>query len=270
MKMLFCAVVCLLWSFATAATLPKEQRTPGGVAIVPLGKAANAPTVMFGDYRVAVAPREDGWVAIVGIPLSVKPGMQRLRVTESDKERTVTFAVKDKRYRTQHLKIENDRQVNPTAEDLERIDGERTRIEAALSAHSATDAPTFALRSPVNGTRSDSFGFRRVFNGEPRNPHSGMDIAAPTGTPIRSPAAGTVIEIGDFFFNGNSVFVDHGAGLVTMYCHLSKIAVRTGDRLATGDLLGEVGATGRVTGPHLHFGVALNRAMVDPALLLQP
>jgi murein DD-endopeptidase MepM/ murein hydrolase activator NlpD len=267
---LLCCVVLLLSGVATAAILPKEQRTPGGVAIVSVGKSTTAPAVMFGDYRVAVTQRDGEWIAIVGIPLSTKPGVQRLRVADAGKERTVTFAVKDKRYRTQRLKIENERQVNPTAEDLERIDGERVRIEAALSAHSPTDAPAFVLRSPVSGARSDSFGFRRIFNGEPRNPHSGMDIAAATGTPIRSPAAGTVIEVGDFFFNGNSVFVDHGLGLVTMYCHLSKIAVRTGDRVATGDLLGEVGATGRVTGPHLHFGVALNRAMVDPALLLQP
>ena len=254
---------------AGAAELPRESRVPGGIALVPVPGDDNiAPTVIFNTHRVAVVRRDNQWIAVVGIPLAQKPGEAKLKVSTPSGTTEVPFRVADKSYRTQHLTIKNQRQVDPNPDDLKRISAETKRSDAALSKFTATDTPILQLISPVEGVRSDSYGSRRVFNGQPRNPHSGMDIAAPKGTPIRSPAAGVVVEAGDFFFNGNTLYIDHGDGLVTMYCHLDTIKVKLGDRVEQGDLLGTVGATGRVTGPHLHWGVALNRAMVDPALFI--
>lgn len=248
--------------------LPRESRVPGGIALVAVPGSDIAPTVIFNTHRVAVVRQGEQWLAVVGIPLAEKPGELKLKVSTPGGTTEVPFRITDKGYRTQHLTIKNQRQVDPNPDDLKRIGLETKRSDAALSKFTATAAPALQLISPVEGVRSDSYGSRRVFNGQPRNPHSGMDIAAAKGTPIRSPAAGTVIEAGDFFFNGNTLYIDHGDGLVTMYCHLETIKVKVGDRLTAGDLIGTVGATGRVTGPHLHWGVALNRAMVDPALFL--
>lgn len=253
---------------ALANDLPRESRVPGGIALIEIPGGELAPTALIDARRAAVIRSGDRWLAIVGIALSTKPGPHALKVATGKETVDVPFQVTDKHYRTQHLTLKNERQVNPAPDDLKRIESETKRSNTALSKFTTGGTPAFALQAPVAGERSDSYGSRRFFNGQPRNPHSGMDIAAAKGTPIHAPASGTVVEAGNFFFNGNTLFIDHGYGLVTMYCHLDEIKVKVGDRLAAGDLLGTVGATGRVTGPHLHWGVAMNRAMVDPALFL--
>jgi murein DD-endopeptidase MepM/ murein hydrolase activator NlpD len=254
-----------------ALDLPRESRVPGGVAVIDLGASVELPgAVTFNGHGAPVMKNGATWVAIVGIPLDTAPGRHAATLQpDRGDARPLEFTVTDKRYAEQRLKVANPRHVEPSKEDLERIERERKRIDAALGNFAADRSPQFVMRAPVDGRRSSSFGLRRFFNDQPRNPHTGMDIAAPTGTPIVSPAPGVVTDTGDYFFNGNTVFLDHGRGVVTMYCHLSRIDVKPGDEVDTGTPLGLVGATGRVTGPHLHWGVAVNRAMVDPALFLR-
>jgi murein DD-endopeptidase MepM/ murein hydrolase activator NlpD len=149
-----------------------------------------------------------------------------------------------------------------------RINRESAEMGAAFSSWDETQAPVMQMRAPVDGVRSSSFGLKRFFNDQPRAPHSGMDIAAAEGTPIYSPAPGIVRATGNYFFNGNTIILDHGHGLITLYCHMNTIDVAVGDKIETGEQIGKVGQTGRVTGPHLHWSINLNNVRVDPALFI--
>ncbi len=255
---------------------PRHSPVPGGVYVLDLPDASApasapaptpAPKVHVDSNRVMLLRRTDGWRAIIGIPLAQAPGGLPVTIERGGSRETRTLQIEDKAYAAQYLKVPP-RQVDLAPADAARVEVEQTRIRAALATFSEAQPASLQMRAPIGGPQSSSFGLRRFFNRQPRNPHSGMDIAAPTGTPVLAPADGRVVDAGDYFFNGKSVFIDHGQGLVTMYCHLSAIDVQAGQSVRTGDRLGAVGATGRVTGPHLHWGVALNRALVDPALFL--
>ena len=255
--------LCLQAAAATAVDLPHESAVPGGVKLLHLPDGAAMPEVDTDDTRALVVRDGDGWVAVIGIPLAAPLGARHVIVHALAGRQDAAFEVGDKRYASQSLKVPP-RQVNPSATDLARIARERVRIDAVLARYSEPPPASLRFPQPVPGRRSSSFGMRRIFNGEARNPHSGMDIAAPTGTPVLAPLAGVVVDTGDYFFNGNTVLIDHGRGLISMYCHLSRIDVQPGQAIAAGSRLGAVGMTGRVTGPHLHWGLALNRAWVDP------
>ncbi|MBL1292534.1 MAG: peptidoglycan DD-metalloendopeptidase family protein [Thiotrichales bacterium] len=255
-------------AFATTS-LPRENIVPGGVAIIALPQDADFSQVSFSNKRVMTVINNDQLYAVIGLSLKTTPGDHKLSyITKSGKASSINFKVKDKSYREQRITLKNKRQVNPYKNDLDRIAKERKLIGAAFAKWTNRSNINMQFDQPAEGSFSSLFGLKRFFNDQPRNPHSGLDIAAPTGTPIYTPADGTVIESGDFFFNGNTVFVDHGQGLITMYCHMSEIDVKNGAQLHRGDIIGKVGETGRVTGAHLHWSVSLNGTRVDPILFL--
>ncbi len=256
---------CLLGFTLLASFGPVRaaESVPGGLYLHPLPEGVVAARYL--DRPVMIFRG----VAVVGINLNATPGTHYLELEHADGHREKrTFAVTDKTYTEQHLTIENPRMVNPAAEDLTRIRKESARMRAEYLRFSEPGPSPLPFLQPVDGPQSSSFGRRRVLNGERRSPHSGLDIAAPTGTPIRNPAPGIVTITGDFYFNGQTVFVDHGQGLISMVCHLSRIDVAEGDQVDRGDVLGLVGETGRVTGPHLHWSVSLNGSRVDPVQVM--
>ncbi len=253
------------WSF----NLPQESAVPGGIKLIRLDdRSAAQPYVDAEGNRALTIQDGSTWVAVVGIPLTAPVGEHQVIVRDTQGRQELAYAVGNKKYASQSLKVAPT-QVNLSKADLARVAREHERISAAIGLYSEPAPESLRFLQPVPGPRSSSFGMRRIFNGESRNPHTGMDIAAPTGAAVVLPIGGTVVDTGDYFFTGNTVFVDHGRGLISMYCHLSAIDVKTGQRLPAGTRIGAVGMTGRATGPHLHWALSLNRTWVDPELFLR-
>jgi murein DD-endopeptidase MepM/ murein hydrolase activator NlpD len=268
----FCST--LLSSTATFA-LPQEARVPGGIAILPLaaGIAADARASYDGNPLFISREADGTRYLVVGIPLSVAAGSTaQVQIKSGEKTEALEFSISDKKYPEQHITLPpDDHHVNPSAKELARYSLEAREQQAVYSTFSAMKAsaknwPDFIM--PTAGAANPSFGKKRFFNGEARAPHLGMDIAAAEGQKALAPAAGVVAQTGNYFFNGRTVMIDHGHGLVSMLCHLSKISVKKGDVLKAGDVIGLVGHTGRATGPHLHWTVSLNNARIDPLLVL--
>ena len=274
-------LAALVVSMSTSAAMMTEaqlnilnQPVPGGVAVVDISGQTKTsthtpPTARFMDKPVLVTRTDTGkWIALVGIPLSAALGTQHIQVVQGNKNATYAFSVSNKKYREQRITLKTNKHVDLSPQDLARYEREKKLQDDAYQQFSPQLPSNLLLDRPVNGPLSSPFGLKRFFNDQPRAPHSGLDFAVPTGTPVQAPAAGRVILVGDYFFNGKTVFVDHGQSMISMFCHLSSIDVTPGASLARGQVLGKVGATGRVTGAHLHWNVSLNDARVDPAIFI--
>ena len=266
------AYICLVTSTnAFAEPVFVGNPVPGGVAIVDLGSTEDPlPRTRYGAKRVLVIKQNGQWKGLVGLSLKTLPGNYIVSYQTDNRKgssKEANIKVAPKTYPEQRIKMKQKKYVSPGKEQLSRIKREKTHMGKLFKTWRETDV-SVQLSWPVVGPLSSPFGLRRFFNDQPRNPHSGIDIAAPEGTDIVMPSDGIIIDTGDYYFNGKTVFVDHGQGMISMFNHMSKITAKTGDKLQRGDKIGEIGSTGRVTGPHLHWSLSLNEARVDPMLFL--
>lgn len=256
----------------TSFALPSEQRSVGGIALVPLPSYVSPKaTILFGNHPVPLINHENSLIAIVGIPLNQSNNDINLIINDGSLIDTLSFTLSAKDYPEQRITLQStqNNKVTPSEEELARYSREATEQKLVYQSFTPTVSQTWPnFVWPIKGRISSPFGLKRFFNDQPRDPHSGLDIAAAEGKPVAAPADGVVAQTGDYFFNGKTVMIDHGQGIISMLCHLSKINVNKGQIIKQGDLIGLVGQTGRATGPHLHYGVSINNARVDPLLVL--
>ena len=252
------------------ASLPQSANVPGGVAVIPLASVTNTskPQAWLGKQPVLVTADHNQWFAVVGLGLDTKPGSHELHVNIDGETHLQHFTVNPKDYQEQRIKIKDKGKVDLSAKSLKRVTHELKIIKQLKKRWDPAPETDLEFIIPAEGELTSRFGLRRFFNDKPRRPHAGLDLAVPRGTPVKASASGTVIAAYDYFFNGNTVFIDHGNGLVTMYCHLDKFKVEADQTVSKGQLIGLSGMTGRATGPHLHWSVILNGAMVDPELFI--
>jgi murein DD-endopeptidase MepM/ murein hydrolase activator NlpD len=212
------------------------------------------------------------WSALIGIDLGTAAGRHEvvLKGTGRDEKNVTakgTLVVKAKKFTTRQLRVE-EKYVTPPENEMPRIEAESKRINAIFASVTPVKIWNGSFHVPVPGTAISNFGKRNVYNGDPRSPHSGVDFRGASGTPIRAPNAGRVVLASSLYFSGNTVILDHGLGLYSYLAHLSEFSVKEGEMVERGDIIGKVGATGRVTGPHLHWTVRLVTALVDPLSLV--
>jgi murein DD-endopeptidase MepM/ murein hydrolase activator NlpD len=247
----------------------------GGAFLLPIASkdAKTTPKVRFLNKTVPVfrVPGGSEFGALIGVDLDAKPSRYDLVIDGASPPDTRVVEVVPGGFGVQELTLPDD-QVFLDKPTLKRVEREKEEMLGAMAPVTGKKLWEGEFIYPVNGKSSGRFGFRRIINGEPRSPHSGEDFSVPEGTPVKATNSGKVVLVGNYFFTGNSIFVDHGLGCYSMYFHLSRIDVKKGQAVKKGAVIGKVGATGRATGPHLHWGIRLNGARVNPIAMvgLQP
>lgn len=264
--------VFMLAAVSVQPVVPQEAHQ-GEVIVVRVPGEFTEVRGALGETQLGFYQTASGWVALLGFDLDTKPGAHEIAgvAVKGDQESRwkATVQVRDGDYPVQRITLQDDTHVSLSDANIARSRRESAQVREVFQIRSER-AWQGNFRHPLDtAPEGGRFGARRIINDQPRNPHSGADYGVPTGTPVRASNYGRVVLADDHFFAGKSVFIDHGKGLVTMYFHLNEILVENGQEVKKGDLIGRVGSTGRSTGPHLHFGVRLAGARVDPASLMR-
>ncbi len=269
-------LICLLSSCTNLPTLnknescsfPMDQNYPGGLVNYYL-KSNDSDLnnkLQIGNLKFMIC-RDDDFNANILAPIPLTYSKSEIEVILND-ELIDTLSIENKFYRESRIEIQNKDLVNPPSSMKGRIEREYLQGLTAKNTFSSSNLRKTKMDIPVTGITSSEFGVRRFINGEPRNRHIGLDIAAKEGEPIRAPLDGKVILIGNFFYKGNVVYLDHGNGLVSSYSHMSEEDVVMNQSMTAGEVLGYVGSTGRVTGPHLHWEVYLLGIPINPEIFI--
>lgn len=241
----------------------------GGVALIELKGFIQKPKLFYKAKEAKVIKQNNKYFAAIGIGLDEKVGKKHIVAVTPDKKEDFYFDIEKKAYKKEYIKLKTNKHVNLSKENLKRYYKDRDLSKKVLSSFNKNISCNLNFIAPLQGRLTSEFGKKRYFNGKPKSPHKGVDIAAKKGTPIAAAEDGIVVIRDNFFFNGNTIYLDHGEGVVSIYCHMSKFAVKKGDFVYKGETIGYVGSTGRVTGSHLHFGIVLNKESVDPAIFIK-
>ncbi len=254
------------------ANIPiKNTAIPGGIAVIDFETKYTNPKAFYRTVPLYVQHiKNNHWQALLGIPLMEKLGKKSITVKDFS-SRIFEIEVKKYAYKEQYitLKDKNKKYINPINIHMKRIKNERPVLSKPRMTFSAQRLSNGMFTRPIDGITTGMFGVKRFYNGAARRPHTGLDYAGSIGTAVKAPANGKVLLTGNYFFNGNTIFLDHGQGLISVYIHLNKNLVKQGQLVKQGEIIGTVGKSGRATGPHLHWGIFLNGAAVNPTLLLQ-
>ena len=263
-------IILLIPSILLASINVKNTPVPGGIAVIEFETNHSNPKGFYGDIAIYLQKIQNNkWQALVGIPILASPGVKHITIKDFS-TRKIEFEVVEYKYEEQHITLKGKKKkyVNPNLKHMDRIKSERPILSNARKTYTEDALAKGKFIRPVDGITTSEFGLKRFYNGQPRRAHTGLDFAGSIGTEIKAPAQGRVILTGNYFFNGNAVFIDHGKGLISVYIHMNKINVSNNQLVNKGDIIGTIGKTGRSTGPHLHWGVYLNQTAVNPRILL--